>query len=299
MFLGYFVLDHLLDKFLFFELCKHPSFLKKYLSQTMVDENSKIESNLTALNCQTKKSSTSSTTHELSKTERRRLAKKRKKERLLQEKLKSPQQFKQKKKTTKLTKSERKIKYTLRAVERRNAKTQKKKETRMICFHCRKKGHSAINCPEKATNLNSSVNAESSICYKCGSSEHRLATCPKRKNKRNSKVGSYDNEELPYATCFICNAMGHLASQCKKNTNGIYVAGGSCRECGSKAHIAADCPNRLKKLKEENIEDTTSNLISSNHGGRGDDDPGLIYEEENDSTDKTKIKAKRTKVVNF
>jgi len=237
-------------------------------------------------------------TTELSKTERRRQAKKRKKERLARDRLEQQNLGVKKRKTKpKMTKAERKEKYTQRAIDRRTAKVQKKRESNMICFHCRKKGHSAMNCPESGSSA--SVAMDSKICYKCGSTEHSLAACPKRKKKRKQQVGGYNDEELPYATCFVCGEMGHLASQCEQNTKGVFVSGGACRECGEKDHIAADCPRRRKQLKSIDAENESCILISTDaDGGQGDDDPGMLHDATRDESQSIKSGNKR-KVVNF
>jgi zinc finger CCHC domain-containing protein 9 len=39
------------------------------------------------------------------------------------------------------------------------------------------------------------------LCFKCGSTEHSLATCPK----------GNDRADLPFATCFLCSEIGHIA----------------------------------------------------------------------------------------
>ena len=248
---------------------------------------------------------------ELSKTERRRIAKKRKKERLAQERLEQHQNNKKsskhaRPKKTKMTKEERKEKYTARAIERRTAKVKKSREIGMVCFRCRKKGHSAMNCPENGgttmgllPQAGACIKIEGKICYKCGSTEHRLADCPKRRRKTKQKIGGYQDEDLPYATCFICGEMGHLALQCEKNKKGVFVLGGSCRECGKKDHIVADCPMRKKNSIQYEAADVSSNLVCTGYGDQGDDDPGIDYEERKDDAQMKSKGKKRRKVVRF
>jgi len=174
----------------------------------------------------------------LSKTERRRIARKKKKEKLAA--LKKSNNKKAKKKP-KMTNEERRIKYTKLAHDRQNAKRNKF----LTCFNCRKVGHAAVDCPNASEKGNSSR-----ICFKCGSTEHRLANCPKMKNK-----SSYMEESLPYATCFICKEKGHLAGQCEKNQNGLYVNGGGCKFCGRKDHFFYNCTKQKKIDRDDDEEE--------------------------------------------
>ena len=77
------------------------------------------------------------------------------------------------------------------------------------------------------------------ICYRCGSRKHRLSAC-------REKVSDPSNP-LPFASCFVCNDSGHLASQCSKNKGkGVYPNGGSCKLCGETDHLARYCKLREK-----------------------------------------------------
>lgn len=111
------------------------------------------------------------------------------------------------------------------------------KKTDKKCFKCRKLGHSAASCPTiQNPNGRSLVSsAANDICYKCGSSEHRLFQCKLTSN------------ELPFASCYICNEAGHISRDCSKNTRGIYPKGGCCKKCSSVNHLIKDCP----ELEEE------------------------------------------------
>lgn len=187
------------------------------------------------------------------------------------EKPKSLRRGKKKTMITKITKEERKLKFTTIARQRQD----KKRNKDVICFKCRKRGHAVIDCPEadddkadapkstkKKNNRNAPITSCITICcYKCGSTEHSLANCPKRKSK-------YD-DELPYAKCFICHLIGHLSSKCPQNDHGIYVKGdGSCKHCNSKLHRAKDCPEKNRKERKEtsqfdsdNEEENCSDLL--------------------------------------
>ena len=89
-----------------------------------------------------------------------------------------------------------------------------------------------------------------SICYKCGSTDHRIQICPKIKKyitPGQTKIDFGKIGNLPYANCYVCNKSGHLASFCPESKNGVFPLGGSCRECGSVDHFAADCPTKKKE----------------------------------------------------
>jgi len=150
----------------------------------------------------------------------------------------------------KMTKEERRKKYTDIARKRR----QKQEGNRrggarrkvIVCYNCRMPGHSASECPSLRNDSDGVSNVcvpATVLCYKCGSTEHALHNCPKRHRG--------DRNDLPYATCFICNKKGHLASSCPENRTGIYVNGGSCRVCGSQQHLAANCPDKKRKKQDK------------------------------------------------
>ena len=196
---------------------------------------------------------------------------------------------KKKKKTTmnvkpKMTKEERRLKYTALAVERRDAKAQRQRARHLTCFQCRQKGHLASSCPEASS-------SDNKICYKCGSTEHSLNVCP------NVQQGERIVEmDLPYATCFICHVKGHLASQCQRNERGIYVNGGSCRTCGSTKHRANDCPEKKtpKHKSHHSKEPTEEEEARANEAllnGQGDEQPEQKRE--------AKVVHKKRRVVKF
>lgn len=108
----------------------------------------------------------------------------------------------------------------------KRAKT--KRRVKLICFKCRKRGHTLQDCQGDAVG----------ICFRCGAKDHILRDC-----------NIPDSGSLPYTTCFICQKTGHIASQCPENKNGIYPNGGACFFCGSIDHRKIDCPERKNNTK--------------------------------------------------
>jgi zinc finger CCHC domain-containing protein 9 len=76
--------------------------------------------------------------------------------------------------------------------------------------------------------------ADTTKCFKCGAVDHMTKECTVR------------NEGFPFATCFICKEVGHIARMCPDNPKGIYPQGGGCRFCGSVEHKRANCTERGK-----------------------------------------------------
>ena len=126
-------------------------------------------------------------------------------------------------KKPKITKEERKKKYTDIAKKRRDKQNEIRggsggKNNRSVCFKCRQPGHVALDCPSiggDGNNDNNNIAKDGLLCYKCGSTEHALHHCPKRHRG--------DRNDLPYATCFVCSEMGHLASSCRKTKVGYIL----------------------------------------------------------------------------
>lgn len=215
----------------------------------------------------------------------------------------------------KITKIERREKYTAIAKERQMRNQQRD----MTCFRCRQKGHTVQFCSQVnlddpldsehlprtgasklATNKKQSVKAiVNACCYKCGSLEHSLAKCPKKIPGKSEK----EDTELPFATCYICQQKGHLASQCSRNEHGIYVNGGQCKYCSSIYHRASDCPNNKKNQSASGTAERTRRHTV------GDNDDldlaDLLEEEVTDSKNALSTKqqdrtlARRKRVVNF
>lgn len=233
----------------------------------------------------------------------------------------------------KMTNEERRAKYTKIARDRRDKARMRERNKNIICFHCRRRGHTVQECTwvKKKSGGGSTSNGSMNnagrdmnikICYKCGSSEHSLNSCPKIcktvKYQKNGKV-DYSTMDLPYATCFICGEKGHLSGQCKKNTNGIYIKGGCCKICGSKNHLSSNCPKKSKgndDVVDENKSDDDGADVEEFLEDDGTSE-NRIYDEDNDddspttgstdeqqqeeSTERSKPpkQSKRKRVVNF
>lgn len=127
--------------------------------------------------------------------------------------------------------------------EQRRQKRIAERTAETICFKCREKGHAAKDCPTSSTNLDSSSEKPSGkigICYRCGSNKHTLSRCPK-------PTPADPANALPFASCFVCSAQGHLAGSCPQNKErGVYPNGGCCKICGDVGHLARECGVRSK-----------------------------------------------------
>lgn len=192
-----------------------------------------------------------------------------------------------------ISKAERREKYMAIAKDRQI----RSKSKNLVCYNCRESGHSIQHCPKaprdqttkskSASRPRSAVAPMACLCYKCGSTEHALAACPKK---------STNDDELPFATCFVCHGKGHLASGCPNNTNGIYVNGGECKHCGSKQHRGTHCPDKKTKEKTDKHkgrieEQDFSDLLDGQEADQKLDTPT--------NTDSTLLIGKKRRVVNF
>lgn len=195
----------------------------------------------------------------------------------------------------KMTKAERKAKYTEIARKRRmkqqgswrggGGRFGNNRNRAVVCYQCRQTGHTIAECPNKDTHTTTTGMDDGGICYKCGSTEHSLSHCPKRTNRPRRGNGDNEAEELPFATCFLCKQKGHITKSCPQNQHGIYVNGGCCRICGSQNHRATACPENSEKKKKKR----------GGTGGDGSDDDsvGHLLEPEDPRT-KQKTQEKKT-----
>lgn len=109
------------------------------------------------------------------------------------------------------------------------------RDRKLMCFNCRRTGHSLQNCPKKQT--------ASRICYICGSNGHAISRC---------LVVRDPNNPFPFAECFVCKGKGHLSGGCPENERGVYPKGGSCVHCGKLLYnltlIYSECQAFSKRL---------------------------------------------------
>ena len=192
----------------------------------------------------------------------------------------------------KMTKAERKEKYTRLARDRSAQQALRRKGQRLVCFHCRERGHAVEHCPNVTAGSKGPTRIK--CCYKCGSTEHGLGACPQR------NVGAA--HDLPFATCFVCGGKGHLASSCSNNEKGIYINGGECKTCGSKQHLSKDCPKReeAKQKKAEDDSDEDSQQFADLLEGEGDEYVATKdTAKESEPPDEAKASKTKRRVVKF
>ncbi|KAE8221904.1 hypothetical protein CF319_g4813 [Tilletia indica] len=157
----------------------------------------------------------------------------------------------------KVMEAERRAKTDSRRENRREKRIDER-QSNTTCFACRATGHAARDCPNTLNAHTSSLSSSTTtktkgkevvgLCFRCGSNTHTLARCKVAPKGRKTDD---DEEELPFATCFVCSGTGHLASGCPKNAErGVFPMGGAaCAVCKSVRHRAKDCPEG--KAKEE------------------------------------------------
>jgi len=182
-------------------------------------------------------------------------------------------------------KSLRKLKSQTKKIENLEENEKKRK---VICFNCRKKGHTISECKANKDMKD--------ICFNCGSNDHNVHSC--------SLPVDYSN--MPYAKCFICGENGHLSSKCIKNENkGIYVKGGGCHVCGSNQHLAKNCPDKqlvidsnlnlntqsqvtplLNNKTEKNIKDKQDKPLKTEHKKDSIENNKTIKKVKNERRDK-------------
>ena len=197
-------------------------------------------------------------------------------------------EVKEKKLLPKLTKEERKRKYTTDIINEREAKKSKYLE----CLGCRKKGHMLKDCPEATTPTTTEKATLSGHCFNCGSHDHALRNCPH----------PYDGKELKYAKCFICGDIGHISKMCPENGNGLYPKGGCCHICLQKTHLVKDCPekgkdeNSKRRDEDEKLGPRIGQVVDDDVGGDYDDfDHLAVNESDDDISDEDKKKKKKSK----
>lgn len=170
---------------------------------------------------------------------------------------------------------------------RRIGRIREKKES-LICYNCRQSGHDLSNCPKNENGpKKAGAGCGEKICYKCGSISHTLRQC---QSKGRSK-----GADLPFASCFICNKVGHLAIRCPQNDHGLYPNGGSCHFCGSIRHLASNCKTSANRKIEKGFGSSVIGQTNINQSADDDDMHVVLNEEYNESVQVRKHK--RRKVV--
>jgi len=174
------------------------------------------------------------------------------------------------------------------ASEKRRRRRIAERNINTTCFACREKGHAIQDCPKIAdgsikppeNQSGFSTTGVIGICYRCGSRKHRLSAC-------REKVSDPSNP-LPFASCFVCNGSGHLASQCPKNKEkGVYPNGGSCKLCGETDHLARNCKLRGKAATEKTM------FFGTGAGAGADEDDFHAFKRTSAEVDKEQKAAER------
>ncbi|XP_074651223.1 zinc finger CCHC domain-containing protein 9-like [Tubulanus polymorphus] len=146
--------------------------------------------------------------------------------------------------------------------EKRRIKRINNRQNKVVCFKCRKEGHTISECTE----ITNDIEQGTGICFKCGSTEHAVAKC-----RVKVPAGTF-----PFAKCFICKEQGHLSNQCPDNPRGLYPKGGSCKTCGSVEHFNRDCPELQNKKAVESEQQETIDTIDLKHHRSADEEPAHL-----------------------
>ncbi|CAK9304449.1 unnamed protein product [Gordionus sp. m RMFG-2023] len=116
-----------------------------------------------------------------------------------------------------MNKNARKTKNKDQRGEYRRLKRENTRTDNLQCFKCRQFGHILKNClslsNDDGENLKFVEEENFDICYKCGSLEHKSLHC--------ISFTSGGAEEYPFAKCFVCGKMGHIAKSCSSNDKEI------------------------------------------------------------------------------
>ena len=174
---------------------------------------------------------------------------------------------------------------------KRRLRKKKLKLMKTQCYHCRKQGHLASECPSQSQS--------DKCCYLCGSTAHSLQQC----RKYDKHTFNAESAELKFAKCFICQMSGHLSSQCPQNPNGCYPNGGQCRYCQSKRHLAQQCPQNpqtLQKMANSQIGNRSEIYLDTRQSMKqGGDDDFTTERRQLFPEQQQQQKKKRQRIVNF
>ncbi|KAG1812077.1 uncharacterized protein BJ212DRAFT_469695 [Suillus subaureus] len=169
--------------------------------------------------------------------------------------------------------------------ESRRQKRIAEKYADTTCFACRRKGHTARDCPtirnEASGGGGVARQKTVGICYRCGSNQHTLSRC---------KAPEDPHHPLPFASCFVCSGKGHLASSCPQNKDkGVYPNGGCCKLCRETSHLAKDCGLRKQ------VQSGTATFVGTGQSAGADEDDFHTFKRRNADVDSDIKKDERAK----